>query len=185
MKEGRKKRLKLDEKQWVQAKNFDQEFFEQHSELASKATYESLIKERQEQYPCIILSKSSFRRHVAPIETLKANAGIPGEVENSRKYYRRVSESFQRILIGLPLDEFKSIKLEGLIQKTNALHPDLHIIDKNRTTLAIHFPIKHLKTLARGLRPAHVPIGQTVQTQEPADPPALGAAAGIERLGER
>jgi hypothetical protein len=30
-----------------------------------------------------------------------------------------------------------------------------------------------------------VPVGQTVQTQEPADPPALGAAAGIERLGER
>ena len=84
MKEGRKKRLKLDEKQWVQVKNFVQDFFEQQRELASKATYESLIKEIQEQYPYIILSKSSFRRHVAPIETLRANAGIQGEVEISR-----------------------------------------------------------------------------------------------------
>jgi serine/threonine protein kinase len=38
---------------------------------------------------------------------------------------------------------------------------------------------------ARELRPGDASVGQTVQTQEPADPQALGAAAGIERLGER
>ena len=51
--------------------------------------------------------------------------------EISRKYFQRVSEIFQEILIGLPLDEFKSIKLEGLIQHADEGHPVLHIIDKN------------------------------------------------------
>jgi hypothetical protein len=64
----RKKLLKLDERQWEQVRVFVQEFFQQQPEKASKATYKSLINEIQGQYPCIILSKSSFQKHVALIE---------------------------------------------------------------------------------------------------------------------
>ena len=105
----RKKLLKLDERQWEQVRVFIQEFFQQQPEKASKAIYKSLIKEIQGLYPCIILSKSSFQKHVALIETLRANAGISGKIEVTRKYFQRVSETFDKILIDLPLDEFESI----------------------------------------------------------------------------
>jgi hypothetical protein len=105
----RKKLLKLDERQWEQVRVFIQEFFQQQPEKASKATHKSLIKEIQGQYPCIILSKSSFQKHVALIETLRANAGISGKIEITRKYFQRVWEIFDKILIDLPLDEFESI----------------------------------------------------------------------------
>ena len=51
---------------------------------------------------------------LAPIEKLKADAGIQGEVEISRKCFERVSEIFHRILIDLPLDEFESIEFESI-----------------------------------------------------------------------
>jgi len=177
-KRERKKFLKLDQQQWEQVRAFVQEFFDQQPEKASKATYRSLFKEIQERYPCIILSESSFKKHVAPIEKLRADAGIQGEVEISRKYFERVSKIFHRILIDLPLDEFESIELEGLIQRAHELYPDLHITDRNKSTLANHCPIKQLKARAREQRPGDAPVAQTVQTHEPADPAqALGPAA--------
>jgi hypothetical protein len=100
-----------------------------------------------------------------------------------------VSEIFHKILIDLPLDEFESIQLEGLIQRAHELYPDLHITDRNKKTLAKHCPIKQLKARAREQRPGDAPVAQTVQTQEPADPAqALGAAAADidgQRLAER
>ena len=178
----RKRYERINEQQWEQVRAFVKELFEQ-PEKASKATYRSLFKEIQSQYPCLILSPALFTKHVASIETLRANAGIQGEVEISRKYFQRVREIFHEILIGLPLDEFKSIKLEGLIQHADEGHPDLHIADKNRKTLADHCPIKQLKALARAQRPADeatAPVGRTVQAQKPPDPPAPGAAAVID-----
>ena len=92
-----------------------------------------MIKEIQERYACIILSESSFKKHVAPIEKLRADAaGIQGKVEISRKYFERVSETFHRILIDLPLDEFESIELDGLIQRADKLHPDLQVADRKK-----------------------------------------------------
>ena len=191
-KRQRKKPLNLDGQQWEQVRVFVEEFFEQQPQKASKATYRSLFQEIQARYPCIILSESSFKKYVAPIQTLRERAGIQGEVEISRNYFQRVSEIFHEILIGLPLDEFKSIKLEGLIQHADEGHPELHIIDKNRKTLADRFSIKQLKACARAQRPpdeATAPVGRhgTVQAQKPPDPPAPGAAAAIvgERRAER
>jgi hypothetical protein len=43
-----------------------------------------------------------------------------------------VSETFHRILIDLPLDEFESIELEGLIQRADKLHPDLQVADSRK-----------------------------------------------------
>ena len=178
MKGETKRERKLDQQQWEQVRAFVQEFFDQQPEKASKAAYRSLFKEIQERYPCIILSESSFKKHVAPIEKLRADAGIQGEVEISRKYCETVSEIFHGILIDLPLDEFESIGLEGLIQRADQLYPDLQVTDKKRKTLAQHFPIKNRKARAREQRPGDAPVAQTVQTHEPADPgQALGPAA--------
>jgi hypothetical protein len=113
-KRERKKYLELDQQQWEQVRAFVQEFFDQQPEKASKATYRSLFKEIQERYPNIIISELSFKKHVAPIEKLRADTGIQGEVEISRKYHESVSEIFHRILIDLPLDEFESIEFESI-----------------------------------------------------------------------
>jgi hypothetical protein len=94
-KRQRKKPLNLDGQQWEQVRVFVEEFFEQQPQKASKATYRSLFQEIQARYPCIILSKSSFQKHVALIETLRANAGISGKVEITRKYFQRVLEIFE------------------------------------------------------------------------------------------
>ena len=179
----KKRYSKIDEQQWEQIRALVEEYFQQ-PEKASRATYNLLFKEIQIKYPCIVLSPQLFTTHIASIETLRANAGIQGEVEKSRKYFQRVSEIFHEILIGLPLDKCKSIRLNGLIQRADELYPDLHLIERNRITLAKHCPIKQLKALALQERLANAPVAQTVQAQGPADPPALGAAAGIERLGE-
>jgi len=144
----RKRYTKIDEQQWEQIRALVAEYFAQ-PEQASSATYNLLFREIQRKYPCIVLSPHVFTTHIASIETLRANAGIQGEVEKSRKYFQRVSEIFLEILIGLPLDEFESIKLKGLIRRADALYPDLHIIDRNRITLAKHCPIKQLRARAR------------------------------------
>jgi hypothetical protein len=170
----RKKRLNLNEQQWERVRAFVKQFFEEQPEQASKATCQSLFKEIQGQYPCFILSKSAFEKHVGRIEKLKADAGV----ENFRKYCQRASEKFHEILIGLPPDEFECIQFDGLIQRAHELYPDLHITDRNKKTLANHCPIKQLKARAREQRPGDAPVAQTVQTHEPADPAqALGPAA--------
>jgi hypothetical protein len=151
----RKKLLKLDEGQWEQVRAFNQESFLKQPGRASNATYASLIKEIQGPYPCIILSKSSFKTYVGLIETLRSKAGIQGKVDIARKYFEKISEIFHEILIGLPLDEFNSIHLERPIQRANKLYPGLQIIDKKRQTLAEHFPIKRLKAHALQKRPAN------------------------------
>ena len=169
----RKKRLNLNEQQWERVRAFVKQFFEEQPEQASKATCQSLFKEIQGQYPCFILSKSAFEKHVGRIEKLKADAGV----ENFRKYCQRASEKFHEILIGLPPDEFECIQFDGRIQRAHELYPDLHITDRNKKTLANHCPIKQLKARAREQRPGDAPV-QTVQTHEPADPAqALGPAA--------
>jgi hypothetical protein len=189
MERQRKKRLNLTEHQWERVRAFVKQLFEEQPEQASKATYQSLIKEIQGQFPCFILSKSTFKKHVGRIEKLKANVGIQGEVEKIRKFRQRASEIFNEILIGLPPDEFECIQFDGLIQRAHELYPDLHITDRNKKTLAKHCPIKQLKARAREQRPGDAPAAQTVQTQEPADPAqALGAAAADidgQRLAER
>ena len=181
----RKKRLNLNEQQWERVRAFVKQFFEEQPEQASKATCQSLFKEIQGQYPCFILSKSAFEKHVGRIEKLKADAGV----ENFRKYCQRASEKFHEILIGLPSDEFECIQFDGLIQLAHEVYPDLHITDRNKKTLAKHCPIKQLKARAREQRPGDAPAAQTVQTQEPADPAqALGAAAADidgQRLAEQ
>jgi len=96
----RKKPLNLDGQKWERVRVFVEEFFEQQPEKAFKATYRSLFQEIQARYPCIILSESSFKKYAAPIQTSRERAGIQGEVEISRKYFQRVSEIFQEILIG-------------------------------------------------------------------------------------
>jgi hypothetical protein len=137
----RKKCLNLNEQQWERVRAFNKQLFEEQPEHASKATYQSLIKEIQGQYPCFILSKSMFKKHVGGVEKLKANVGIQGEVEKIRKYRQRASEIFHEILIGLPPDEFKRIQFDGLIQRAHELHPDLHITDRNKKILANHFTV--------------------------------------------
>jgi hypothetical protein len=79
-KRQRKKPLNLDGQQWEQVRVFVEEFFEQQPQKASKATYLSLFQEIQARYPCIFLSESSFKKYVAPIQTLRERAGIQGEV---------------------------------------------------------------------------------------------------------
>jgi hypothetical protein len=81
--------------------------------------------------------------------------------------------------------EFECIQFNGLIKCADELHPDLHINDRNKKTLATHFHIKQRKALALQQRLASAPVAQTVHIQKPTDPPALVAAAGIERLGKR
>ena len=104
----RKRYTKIDEQQWEQIRALVAEYFAQ-PEQASSATYNLLFREIQRKYPCIVLSPHVFTTHIASIETLRANAGIQGEVKKSRKYFQRVSEIFLEILMGLPLDEFESI----------------------------------------------------------------------------
>ena len=58
-----KRYVKIDEQQWEQVRAFVKEFFKQ-PEKASKATYRSLFKELQSQYPCLILSPQVFTKHV-------------------------------------------------------------------------------------------------------------------------
>jgi hypothetical protein len=119
-KRQRKKPLNLDGQQWEQVRGFVEEIFEQQPEKASKATYRSLFKEIQGRYPCILLSESSLKKYVAPIQRLRENAGIQGEVEISRKYFQRIEEIFHDILIGLPLDECqlkRERSIRGLIKK--------------------------------------------------------------------
>jgi hypothetical protein len=77
--------VNLDGQQWEQVRVFVEEFFEQQPEKASKATYRSLFKEIQSQYPCLILSPQVFTLHIASIEKLRADAGIQGEVEISKR----------------------------------------------------------------------------------------------------
>ena len=149
----RKEYLKLDEQQWEQVRIFVQEFFEQ-PEKASKATYKSLFKEIQGQYPCIVLSESSFKNHIALIEFLKGKGEKQAKCEIFWKTRQKVTEVFHEVLIGLPLEDVEDFTFEELIQRAYRLHPNLDLINQNRNTLARHFPIKKLKSFARAQRPA-------------------------------
>ena len=80
----RKKYLKLDDQQWELVRAFVKVFFDKPEE-AVKATYESLFKEIQGLYPFIILSVSSFKKHVGSIEYLKGNAGKQAQLKIFRK----------------------------------------------------------------------------------------------------
>ena len=175
----RKKYLKLDHQQWELVRAFVQAFFDKPEE-AVKATYESLFKEIQGLYPFIVLSVSSFKKHVGSIEYLKGNAGKQAQLKIFRNNRQRITKIFHEILIGLPLEKFEAIEFEELIQRANNLYPNLYIVNQNRNTLAKNFPIKQLKCFAREQHPANqanAPIRRSVQAQDPAEPQALGPAA--------
>ena len=182
---ARKKYLKLDDQEWEQVRSFVDDYFEQ-PEKAAKATYAVLFREISQKYPHIVLEPSAFTKHIASIEKLKAKAGIQTQDEVlSKEYRKKLNDIFHQILIGLPLHEFESIKFEGIIQRAHTLDPNLGIIDKNRKTLAKHFPIKQLKSSAREQRPAAAAEspGHSRRAAEVAQ--ALAAAANdVPRRGE-
>ena len=183
----RKKNLKLDEQQWEQVRTLVFDFFRQ-SEKAAKVTYEVLFREIEQKYPQINLNgcESAFKKHVASLDKLRENAGIKLHHEVlSKEYCKKLNDIFHEILIGLSEKEFESIKFEGIIQRAHTLDPNLCIIDKNRKTLAKHFPIKQLKTSALGKRPAEAAVspGDSNRAAEAAQ--ALAAAAiDVPRRGE-
>jgi len=179
----RKKYLKLDERAWVQVRTFVDDYFGDQ-EKAEKATYKILFKEIEKNHPGIDLRRQTFQKHVASIEELKRQAGIPVQTKDLTKDDRsKLTDIFLAELIGLNLEEFESIRFDQLIQRAHTGNVGLDLTGKNKNTLAHHFKLHKLKALARAQRPANeatAPVGRTVQDQEPPDPQAPGAAAAID-----
>ena len=103
----------------------------------------------------------------------------------SKDYRQQLHNIFLQVLIGLPLEEFKSIKFEELLRRAHEREPDLKINEKIKATLAYHFRLKQLKDLARDKRQdegrqAPVPFGQSVCAPEAPTTAQAPAAAAID-----
>ena len=173
---NRKKRLILKEHEWELVRTFVKTYFEREDKaVAAKVTYVVLFSEIRKQYPDFDLEQSAFKKHVGRIEKWKAEVGIQSD-HLGRDYLDRLKAVFLQVLIGLPLNtEFESIKFQELLQRAHQLEPDLKIIEKNRSTLAFHFRLKELKSLARGQRPAEATVSPGHRAAEAAQ--ALAATA--------
>ena len=178
----RKKLLRLEEQDWKLIRTFVEKYFEQH-EKAAKATYEILFSDIKKEYPDYDLHKSAFKNHIGTIEELKRVAGLVtiSTEHLSKEYLHKLNEAFLQVLISLTLKEFLSIKFEDLIQRAHISNPDLKINEKNKKTLAGYFPIKGLKNLARGKRPAEAAVSLAHSGRAPEAPAAqVLAAAAID-----
>ena len=174
----RKKRLILQENEWDLVRTFVKTYFEQEDKaVAAKATYDVLLSEIKKENPNFDLHKSAFKKHVGLIEKWKEDVGVQIPCNNlGRDYLDRMKDIFLQVLISLPLKtEFESINFQELLQRAHELDPDLKIIEKKSNTIACHFRLKELKSLARGQRPAEATVSPGHRAAEAAQ--ALAATA--------
>jgi hypothetical protein len=175
----RKKYSKLDEEAWQKVRIFVNDYFQQREE-AVKATYEILFREISQKYPHIELGKGTFKKKVGSIEALKSSAGILIPTQHlSKDHCSQLKDKFLRVLVGLPLPEFESIRFRQLVDRAHQSDPDLKINEINQSTLAFRFSLKALKALARGLRDAATAshVHGSVSFPEAQAPKALGTLA--------
>ena len=178
----RKKHQRLDDEAWKQVSTFVEAYF-QKQEKAANTTYKILFTAISAQFPGVVLERTAFQKHVGSIEVLKSRAGIFIPTEHLSKDRRSlVKDEFLRVLNGLTLPEFKSIRVGELVERAHRSNPDLRINEINKNTLASHFPFKALKALAQEQRPAEtpVPLGHSAQAVEAPCPRSLESAAGID-----
>ena len=132
-------KLKLQEHDWDPVKTFVETYFEQ-PDKSTKATYEVLLSEIKKVFPDFDISKSTFKKYLGTIEKWKEKAGLQIHSDPLSKDYRQqLHNIFLQVLIGLPLEEFKSIKFEELLRRAHEREPDLKINEKIKATLAYHF----------------------------------------------
>ena len=135
----RRKHLRLDEEAWKKVKIFVDDYFRQ-PDKAANATYPILFRAISEQYPNIVLGRTTFNRKVGSIEDLKVRAGIQTPAQHLSKEHRsRLKDRFLQELIGLPLHDFESIGFAALFERAHNSDPDLRITEINKNTLAFHF----------------------------------------------
>jgi len=156
-----------------------------------KSTIDTLLSAAQNAYPELRLSSRTFLRKFGSIlASHKKDAGLPiSSARLSNDYIARVRETFLNVLSSVPLEKFKSILFNELLELAHEHSPDLELNKKNQSTLRNRFKLQNLKEEAISLRPHRTPsplpedlepaIGRRENDLNPANEGPCIAAQGL------
>jgi hypothetical protein len=153
--------FKLTDDQTGKVQDFLRGYF-QDLRSGDRPTIDTILSTIRKEYPELRLSRSTFARNFAGVlESHKKDAGLPIRRQSERlseDYIALTKETFLNVLSSVPVEKFKSILFNDLLELAHEHSPDLELNKKIKSTLLNHFKLQDLKRQAISLRPHRTPL---------------------------